>query len=484
MLFRIYAVLLALSVALPVFSSQIVIGGQVDVPAAGVRMRLFNNLKSFPLPMPDNSNEQDKWHFAQTAGCWHSGSCAIQTAVLTAMPPASGGDGDVPVKETDIAAWLSRYTGCEIKKVNIFKKNAAKIIRSADFSGSDPLIQDLIYVVSPANVPERMFMLRILVDKKQYDARLQRVIEQILSSITFYPVKSPNGKKSSGNRETAIAGIASLKGWWHMDSPHFLFITNYTNRNFVRSMIGNMEKAYAVYSALFPGFSDKESTCVVRLYAKREEFLAANPGQEWAAGYWNAARRELVLSPQWRRTGGDDRREMLGTALHEGLHQYLFYALDGINAPVWFNEGFAQLCEGIDCGAARPVIKLKETDRKNLCDVFRNSDFDALSYIKMNVAEFQSGGAESLKRHYAEVFGLIYYLLCGSRVDGHPEYAEIPEVFFNTLRRTRSAGEATAAAFGNVDFARLSAAVSDFWRNDRLVEKSLKINPAEKSPVK
>ncbi len=160
--------------------------------------------------------------------------------------------------------------------------------------------------------------------------------------------------------------------------------------------------------------------------------------------------------------------ETLAVILHEGFHQYLFYAYGMKETPVWFNEGHACLFEAAEVSNQGKVELPENAMRARLLLV----DLDAAAaripeLLRMSYAQFYGGDDAARNLNYATAWGLVYYLRKGVPTERNSPAAQVLETYAAALAAGSSPEQAATAAFAGVDPARLQHAFTTFWKKGR-----------------
>lgn len=266
----------------------------------------------------------------------------------------------------------------------------------------------------------------------------------------------PRRRLPSSERELLRAdarhSVSNYPSWHATDSDEFTVLDDLpARRDFIVALTNELKACRGRYAAAVPSPLDgKDVLCVARIYASRDEYLAA-VGEEmsWSAAYWSPLRRELVA---YLPEGGF--ADLLRTIRHEAFHQYLSYAASMIPASPWFNEGYAEYFEdpdGWDWGF--------------------EADFETLSeaipaVLKMDYAAFYAGTDQERKVKYRLAESIAYFIENGIDKIRFEPFKTLKADYMNALVETKDMVKATESAFGTVD--RLALFVAEwkkFWKN-------------------
>jgi len=489
---------------------DLTLGPPVSLPPVGLRFRAFRNMKPMPLPMPairasrsDGVKLMDNleyWNFRQTAGIWSNGAAMIRvgTATLAPLekrelrPEAELASSVKPLgnglPETDEKLWMEEFSGAKVLSVKPCSESlygcSAKEFELED----DPSAHRVAYLVTSRIDPTRVIALLFAIDKASHSERSDVTIRQVLSSFQFVTPKRAEvtleerlRKKGTpeyeASRERVIRSIGNFRDWWYVETDNYLFVSNESDRRAMARLRNELEKAREVFANYYPLKKPLDSVSVVRIFATRDQYKEyVGEDMQWSGGLWAPARRELVISPL-DPGARDSVREMImrQVAFHEGFHQYLYFATGEARADMWFNEGSAQFFEGIEFQSGKGVVGLPQYIERSLTALFeRDKVHDVGALIGMDRETFYGANRDV---NYPLSQALLYYLWKGAKLDGKPEYAEIPVRYYDTLVETRDPAAADAAAWKGVDIARLSKDLSRFWNSPSLIRQSVRYQP-------
>ena len=288
-------------------------------------------------------------------------------------------------------------------------------------------------------------------------------------------------------RAAARASIELLDDWWHMDSPHYVVLsdvpggTAQTDR-----LLGVLEALRLRYAALVPRFPKaEEPTSVVRFFRSDDEFVRYFEGTPLAlavsetAGFYDGGRRELVIRPAKKEWGGPEHME--ATVRHEGFHQWLHAAWPGAEAPTWFNEGTAELFESYVPRGSGGSFEWREQANaaRWLEELAKNRDADWTQLLRATLLADQATfynpphfGGESWRSYYFS-YGLMYFLHRGAPLVRNQPWKDVLPTLYRSLHDSpRDPRGATCAAFklgpNGADTAFLEKFADDlraFWRS-------------------
>lgn len=484
-------------------------GSPESLAAAGLRFRVFRNMKPMPLPMPafravrnDNTKLIDNleyWRFRQTAGIWSNSLSLIRVGTVTLAPPgkrellpeseaaATFKTLDDKLPEAQERQWVEDFTGAKVTAVKPYQEAlfgaTAKV-----FELEQTEAYQTAYLISSKLEPTRQILLFFAIERKEFDERVETTIRQTLSSFQFVTprrtvesqgesVRKKGTPEYEANREQVLRSIRNLRDWRFEESDNYIFVTNDSDRRAISRLRSELEQAREVFTDYFPLRKPLQAVSVVRIFNTRDQYKEyVGEALQWSGGLWMPARRELVISPLDRGARESVRQMfMRQVAFHEGFHQYLHYAAGEAQAGMWFNEGTAQFFEGVEFQSGKGIVKLPQYIESTLTALFAgNKVHDIAALIKMDRDTFYGQNRDV---NYPLAQALVYYLWKGAPTDGKPEYAQIPIRYYDTLLETGSAAEANAAAFKGIDLEQLSKDLSRFWNSSNLIRQSIRYQP-------
>ena len=308
------------------------------------------------------------------------------------------------------------------------------------------------------------------------------------SSVAQDPKSRPRARPDAdvpedGQRAGARASIELLDDWWHMDSTHYILLSDVPGGTAPADrLLGVLEALRPRYAAVVPRFPGAaESTSVVRFFRSDDEFVRYFEGTPLSlavsqtAGFYDGGRRELVIRPA--KKGGADPE---ATVRHEGFHQWLHAAWPGAEAPTWFNEGTAEFFESYAPRGAGAAFDWKEQREAAhwLEELARDKNADWTQLLRATLLADQATfyrpphfGGEAWKS-YRFAYGLMYFLHRGAPQMRNQPWKDVLPTLYRTLHGSpRDPRGATLAAFkmgpNGADTAFLEKFADDlrtFWR--------------------
>lgn len=462
------------------------LGKEQSIPSVGLRIRIPSGARRQMLPplkvratkKSDGSamyGTMDLWKQSQAVAVWSGGGIAVELARVK-HPPFAGRDGltsvawakkfwrnyTEPPDEAEILRWGKAFFDIDADRM-------VGIETRGDFTWrhlEPPKHGAAVFFGSGENSGETyMFMIRIRWSGiGGGDRDWRRLAERCATSAKMIPVQKVDDSGSGVYAERlaqAQKSVAGMHGWYIRETPNYIFVSDQRSRSDMRRLQNDLELARDIFSRYFPPSRDRQCVGVVKLFAERSEYLRyVGKKLNWTAGVWRPAERELVVSPLGVQVNDRTaRRYMREVALHEGFHQYIFYAAGEVDPQLWFNEGCAQFFE--NCSPRDGMIAAPE--RRNAAKLAEAAAEcrDLKTFLRLNHAEFYA--ANNRTRNYALSYALCYYLLRGAPALGEEKFAAIPSRYIEELRRTRDPNRALGSAFAGVDIEELSAKLKKFW---------------------
>ncbi len=323
---------------------------------------------------------------------------------------------------------------------------------------------------------------------QKLDRRARGGAAGVLGDLGVGPRAKPDAEiPEDARRAGARASIELLDDWWHMDSEHYVLLSDVTGGTAQADrLLGVLEALRPRYAALVPRFPEAdEPTSVVRFFRNDDEFVRYFEGTplalavENAAGFYDAWRRELVIRPARKEWGGPEYME--ATVRHEGFHQWLRSAWPGADVPPWFDEGTADFFKSYVPRGAGGSFEFKERENaaRWLEELARDKDADWTDLLRATLLSDQAQfyrplhfGGEAWKS-YAFAYGLAYFLHRGAPLVRNQPWKDVLPTFYRTLHESpRDPRGATCAAFKmgpNGDDAaflgKFAADLRAFWRS-------------------
>lgn len=279
------------------------------------------------------------------------------------------------------------------------------------------------------------------------------------------------------SRAAALRSIEGLKGWWHVETTNFVFVSDLpgVRASLVRQLQADVETLRGAFAALLPPFEPIRDVSVIRVFNARQDYLKhMGAGAEWSGGMWVPSKRELVISPIEFGSVRERKEWILSVVYHEALHQYLHYAYRAADAPAWYNEGHAMLFEGAEIGRAGIEIGESERRAKKIDEIVAGDGPDFAPVTTLSYPQFYS--EKERDRNYATSWALVYFLRKAAPADR--PYAKVLDRCREILKEQKSRNEPPApqAAFAGIDMAQITADFREFWKSAAQRSAARKLN--------
>lgn len=273
-------------------------------------------------------------------------------------------------------------------------------------------------------------------------------------------------------RAAAGKSIMGATGWWQLDTPRYIIVSNLKkDSRFPRAVAEQLEAMRDLYERLIPTVEPILAISIVRICKSLDEYLAygAPPG---SAGYWSSYHKELVLfGPE---SGGKVSEDnSLAVVRHEAFHQYVFYAMGNVAPHSWLNEGTGDFFSGgkLLKEGERTRVQVGEFDWRN---AIISQCISAGTHVPLEklVRYSQNEYYANATLCYAEGWSLVYYLLKGTP-EGSP-YRSIIPTYLETLQECKDARRANEEAFAGIDMKALEADWMAFYKNTAARQRAAK----------
>ena len=235
------------------------------------------------------------------------------------------------------------------------------------------------------------------------------VYEKVKDDVAIAARKDPAKLKGDAKRDALKASISGNPGWYAIDKPHYVFLSNSTNRAFVEALAKDVETVRErVYSKLFPPRNEEESISPVRVLEKESEYYQYG-GPYGSAGYFSPDSGELVLFTKFEDIGKDKSAQFCRAVMfHEAFHQYVHFAIGDVSPHSWFNEGHGDYFAGMIVNGTnisfQPFSWRTQYLKQHLRD--KRDLIPLRSLIRFPQREYYTNGG--LK--YSQGWALIYFL--------------------------------------------------------------------------
>ena len=508
----------------PCEAARLSFSRRVTLDADGIELRILRGAHAQPLApsrvhhyrsadggLQERFAPRDLWYASQYRGRWSDGrgNAMVLGRVARTLPTAFSREHVLPAEYASAAGQQAvpdrlppqRVPQCVADFAQASLEGAPLAVRDTmrtqnahrfAFKGQSP--SRLGYVFSlragarAARRPAPFFVLFEVSDDVDLSELAKTVEQDFLTSVravavrtqrdadtadplrsTALPADATPSADMESSRRAVMDSLKGLDDWWAIDTPHYVLASDLSRgrRTFVHMLQEHVETLRAACEQMIPARRPIQAVGVVRVFAESEAYETyVDPAMRWTTGLWDPARRQLLIrSPDTSRRR--DRREaILGTIYHEAFHQYLFYALSGVTASAWFNEGHASLFEGAEVKRTR--IEIGEVEpRARAMSRLAGDGFDLDRLLGLSYADFYGRPDDEKTRsvNYALAWGLVYYLRKGAPAEEEGALAALPTRYLDALWQTRDPRRATQAAFDGIDREALGASLADFWKS-------------------
>ena len=264
-------------------------------------------------------------------------------------------------------------------------------------------------------------------------------------------------------RRDARHSVAAYANWRTTDAAAFAILDDLPREagSFVVALTNELPRLHAACAAALPTPLDGTNVlCVARIYASRDEYLAALELEEradltWSAAYWSPSRRELVAY-----LPDGDTADLLKTIRHEAFHQYLSYATAMLPTSPWLNEGYAQFFEDPEARAWGVDSDLSAEGLARLADALP-------TLFDLDYTAFYDGTDAARRLKYRLAWSVAVFLEKGAPDVRFKPFKDVKRDYLATLLATRDPRQATAAAFRDSDTLKLFQTEWLRWWSER-----------------
>jgi hypothetical protein len=219
-----------------------------------------------------------------------------------------------------------------------------------------------------------------------------------------------------------------------------------------------------VYTAFAPPIQEIDEVSVVTVFKSREEYQLYIPaGLSWSIGVWIPGRKELIISPNYIGNRKISNEEMLPTIYHEAFHQYIYYALDSVSPPIWYNEGHAMLFEACKINRSRKTVVIRENNLriKALELLIKKNQINLEKIMLLSPKEFQQEG--NLDRKYTISWALVYFFRKAGHMYKDRNYGKVCDVILQDLIKTKDWKKANLKGIATINMKELNRDFLNFW---------------------
>lgn len=256
-----------------------------------------------------------------------------------------------------------------------------------------------------------------------------KVYENVDPAVADASRKDINQLEGEEKRAALNATIAGKPGWFAVNTKYYVFLSN-ADRQFVEKLAKDLEVVREkVYVPTFKPRNQKIPLNPVRVFATQSEYHQFG-GPGGSAGYFSPSKGELVLFQKFEDLSSNKSKDDCRSVMfHEGLHQYVHFAIGDVSPHSWFNEGHGDYFAGLNVSGGSigktqlfswRVDYLKQHMREG------NDLVPLRSLLRYSQGEYYSNAG--LK--YSQGWALIYYL---REVNKDKTLKDALDTYFNYL---------------------------------------------------
>ena len=504
-----------LAMSLPLAAERLSLGRSVTLEAAGLKMRPLTGFVNSPLPMPtthgyrsrttreriEAHDPRELWLRDQQLAMFKSNdghiavgelTCNVLTRLplinnehVTAEDYEKARDARLPDwNDEERERWIEYFTGARVEAVTSDGFAIKHLDFAVSFKGNDArafivkLDERHIFILFNIKMPARFTNLDRSIARCVDSMKTVEVVARDRQQPKFQNKSGLDQDPSSQHEATRRRVIENMKNldddWWIAQTPNYVLASDMTDRSLAKDIQEDVEIMRNAYAQLIPPRKDIEEVSVIRVFHNRSDYVNyVDKEVEWTGGVWMAAKKELVISPVEHTSKKLKRKSMLQVVYHEAFHQYLFYALDHVKPPIWFNEGHAAFFETCRINRGSKVIQVLESEKRARVleeIVDRRQPPNLRGLLQMDAGAFygygRSGHAAERQRdeNYALAWGLVYFLHKATHLYKDTDYAALCPAMIETLVQQRGNRRSVNQAVAKVvDFDQLSKDFVDFW---------------------
>lgn len=443
------------------------------------------------IRLEDRYNKLDLWYSQSVIGRWCDGECRCFTLSSLAFEPPADDPNETLTREDFVGRRVP------MKRVRANHDLPAAFRQAIELLSPCPVAEfprpskqlphgyrDVTYWQMPTNLSVLVCAFRKeksetwylasweLAEEDVYTEKIRQFEDKFLGeefdglmarlSEKEKPAPKKRRREKPGERELLRAdahhSVAAYADWRFADANEYTVLSDFADRDFIGTLTNELATMRAKYAAAVPSPIDGSNVlAVARIYASREEYLAALDAEDrtnlsWTAAYWCQERRELVA---YKPSLDED---LLKTFRHEAFHQYLSYAASMAAASPWFNEGYAQYFEDVESRDWGPGFDVSPENVKKLSTWLPR-------LFAADYEDFYYGGDDAQRRFmYRLAWSVAVFLEKGAEKVRFQPFKDLKSNYMSTLLKTCDMKKATSAAFGSEEKVKLFIAEwKKFW---------------------
>ncbi|WDE96281.1 DUF1570 domain-containing protein [Lentisphaera profundi] len=376
------------------------------------------------------------------------------------------------------------FEDLENKEVALFGKfNRSNLPTGVQYDLSEKVIGKYSFVFTSKD--KRQYYLSI---KSTYEDQ-RKLMSAIQSFVRYFKIgeskelkainqnfsSKPKGNKSAQYMETVNRvkkEVSGMQNWWFAETENYILKSNLSSRNRIlaKKIQVQVEQMRHSYELFLPANKEIEEVSVITIPATREgykDYVGAD--MEWSGGLWSPSRRELILSTMSKEAKSSANKDWILDVLnHEAFHQYLFYALGKVRAPMWFNEGHAEIFAHSKISSGKLYLEENKRGLTKLSSLLKSGKIDFQAHIYANHEIYYA----DKDLNYPLGWALCYYLRKAAPLYKNRNYVEILPRTIKALREGKSADEATKLGFYGIDMDIFTKDFCTFWFSKSMRSKA------------
>jgi len=391
----------------------------------------------------------------------------------------NSGKFKIDLNRTDsLKSWIEDFAQVGIKELEPIKTTSFDIQNSTFFETTNP--NTLVYTFTlkakgQNRTPETYVAIIKILDNSSPQKARQNFENQFLKTIRtipkhgIYPSNYTVGtikEDSEDNIKSTVAekSIENMEGWWSQRVDDYIFLTDikdYNGRKLITFLEYTMPAIRKAFQQAIPPMKPISDVSVIRIFEQESGYKQHVDTMQWTSGVWQPAKRELTVLYQRK-----DKQKNIEVIVHEGLHQYMFYATDMIATSPWFNEGFAcffQTAQVVDKG--RKVLIPEQTQFATF--VSKNEELIANQIPELLAKDYEQFYEPNTRQlNYVTAWSIIYFLQKDQSLT-NKLYEHIIPTYLKTLKTEKDYQKATKEAFRNVEMETFKEDFIRFWETQR-----------------
>ncbi len=513
-----------------------------DIPDLGIYFRPPNGFKALPLPTApvfyvskegkklEFYNPYDLWLDEQPRVAFKSNWGVIKLVNAAVMPPArhAGSSNQQLEKDVfaqrhdafpvrwelpDLQAWIDYLAQTNGNKLNsrVSGITLPAPYYKVDFTADIPATKQAYLINLKTTGKEQIIYVEF--DILESDKKIQKKWE-----VTFYKClrsirpswTAAKEKKNYGNMQNrqllnlrnpssdaykdakarVIASINMLPDWWYVETPHYVIASDLPNSK--RLLVNKIQLYVEIFRKGFVTLIDPikpiNEVSVIRVFNTHQDYVSyIDPSLQNTVGLWSPSNKELMISTLNFQNQYASYDTVLEVVCHEGFHQYLFYALDRVSAPVWFDEGHATFFEAGEINPTTKNLRVYENPKRMalLQELLQDPGaLDLQALVKLDHNAFygkdqpDTDSQMKVLRNYAQAWGLVYFFRKASPLFGSKPYGKVCDRMISALSTPPiDPKRANELAFTGIDMGVLQRDFIAFWKSNNARQRVKKLPP-------